>query len=376
MANIGPDGTSAMVTTALTWAVLILAFGPAVLYWINVLLYRRAPPFDGAREPVSILIPTRNEERSIAATLEAALASRGVEFEVLVLDDDSSDRTGAIVFDFAARDPRVRLMRSAPLPDGWCGKQFACYQLGRAADHERLLFLDADVRLAPDGVARLMAFQDCSDADLVSGVPRQETGTILERLLIPLVHFLLLGYLPMFAMRLIRARCFGAGCGQLFLARRNAYTHAGGHEAIRASRHDGITLPRAFRKAGFTTDLCDATDLATCRMYRSSAEVWFGLAKNATEGLASPLAIVPWTLILLGGQVAPWALLLLQPLPAIAAILASYSMRLDAAVRFRQSLVGAVGHPIGVVLLVAIQWYAAICAMIGKPIGWKGRGPR
>src|SRR5262249_58521809 len=95
----------------------------------------------------------------------------------------------------------------------------------------------------------------------------------------------------------------GAGCGCVCVARRAAYEAVGGHAAVRASLHDGITLPRAFRRAGRRTDLCDATDLAVCRMYRSGRELWFGLAKNAREGLAHPRAIVPWTLLLLGGQV-------------------------------------------------------------------------
>ena len=94
----------------------------------------------------------------------------------------------------------------------------------------------------------------------MSGLPRQETGSWLERLVIPLAHFLLLGYLPMFAMRWFRHPAFGAGCGQLFLARKSAYQAAGGHDAIRSSRHDGLMLPRAFRRAGLRTDLCDATD--------------------------------------------------------------------------------------------------------------------
>jgi len=85
-------------------------------------------------------------------------------------------------------------------------------------------------------------------------------------------------------MRRSQHPAYAAGCGQLFLARRSAYEAVGGHAVIRASLHDGITLPRAFRAAGFWTDLCDMTEIATCRMYRSAGEVWRGLAKNATEG--------------------------------------------------------------------------------------------
>jgi hypothetical protein len=360
---------------------LALAALPALLYWVNLLLYRPpAAPAPGVTPSVSVLIPARNEERSIAAAVEAALLSTGVDLEVVVLDDHSSDRTAGIVAEMAAGDARVRLVRAPDLPAGWCGKQHACWVLARLARRPLVLFLDADVRLAPGGLARLCAFRESSGADLVSGFPRQETGTWLERLVIPLIHFILLGFLPILWMRRSRRLALGAGCGQLFLAGQAAYEVMGGHAAIRTTLHDGVKLPRAFRAAGLMTDLCDATEVATCRMYRGGAQLWHGLAKNATEGLAAPALIVPATLVLLGGQVLPVALLAAVPwLPAEAGWLAAagtalvYSTRLAGVVRFRQSLLGALLHPAGVVVLVAIQWYALVRQLAGKPARWKGR---
>ena len=193
---------------------------------------------------------------------------------------------------------------------------------------------------------------------------------------------MLLGYLPTWRMRASTSPAYGAGCGQLFAARRAAYDAAGGHAAIRASLHDGVQLPRAFRRAGHATDLFDATTVATCRMYRSAGEVWRGLAKNATEGMASPAAIVPWTLFLGGGHVMPVVLLTwfattgagAVPLTLAATATAfSYLLRFDAALRFRQSWLGAALHPIGVAVLLAIQWWALGRKLLGRPAGWKGR---
>ncbi len=115
----------------------------------------------------------------------------------------------------------------------------------------------------------------------------------LERLVIPLIHFVLLGFLPLARMRASRSPAYAAGCGQLFLARREAYEKMGGHAVIRTSLHDGLTLPAAFRRAGLATDLFDATDVASCRMYHGAGELWRGLAKNATEGIAHPARIGP-----------------------------------------------------------------------------------
>jgi hypothetical protein len=357
----------------LAWAALALAAVPALVYLRNLRIYRPAPPPDPTAPAVSLLIPARNEAGSIDACLRAALASTGVTLEVIVLDDGSEDDTARIVRAVAARDPRVRLETAPPLPPGWCGKQHACFVLAGLARHSLLAFLDADVRLRPDGLARFAAFLRHSGADLVSGFPRQETGTLLERLLIPLIHFILLGFLPMWRMRRNTRPSFAAGCGQLFLARREAYTQVGGHAAIRATLHDGIKLPRAFRAAGRKTDLCDATDLATCRMYHGAKEMWRGLAKNATEGLAAPGTIVPATLLLLGGQVLPLALLGYAPGLAIAAVILAYLPRLLGVWLFRQSVVGALLHPLGITLLIILQWYALIRSLVGRPATWKGR---
>lgn len=312
----------------------------------------------------------------------AALASRGVDLEVVVLDDQSEDRTAAIVREVAARDPRVRLETAPPLPAGWCGKQHACAVLAGHARNPVLAFVDADVRLAPAGLARSAAFLEASGADLVSGFPRQKTVTFLERLLLPLIHFVLLGFLPVGRMRKTRHPAYGAGCGQLFLVRREGYERAGGHAAIRTSLHDGIMLPRAFRRAGLATDLFDATDVASCRMYRSAAEVWRGLGKNATEGLASPGKIVVFTALFLLGQVLPPVLLLLALtgaapssvlIPAALGTLAVYLPRLAAVRRFRQPLDGALLHPLAILVFLAIQWTALGRKALGLPAGWKGR---
>jgi hypothetical protein len=374
-----------MMTIGLAVIVLVLAVVPALLFRANLRAYRPPPaasePCDVGTVPaLSVLIPARNEERTIGPAVQAVLSSRGVELEVLVLDDHSEDATADVVSAIAERDSRVRLLRGQPLPAGWCGKQFACSLLARAACHSFLIFLDADVRVAPDGLARMVAFLEQSNADLASGIPLEETRTLVEKLVIPLNHFVLLCFLPLARMRRSRHTAYAAGCGQFFLARRNAYEAAGGHTAIGSSLHDGITLPRAFRVAGFRTDLCDLTEIATCRMYRTAGDVWVGLAKNATEGLASPSMILAATALLMGGQVLPFALLaawawLPPPVAflAVIAVAASYFPRFAAASRFRQSWLGACLHPAGILILLAIQWHALISAARHRPARWKGR---
>lgn len=334
---------------------------------------------------LSVLIPARNEERNIVATLGSVLSNRDCIFEVIVLDDHSTDKTAQLVQDIARLDDRVRLESAPPLPEGWCGKQHACSVLATLARNPLLVFMDADVRLSPDSLTRMTAFLESRNVALASGVPHQELGTFSERLLIPLIHFILLGFLPMREMRRTNAapakyQTMSAGCGQLFIARRDAYVASGGHAMIRDSLHDGLKLPRVFRKAGFATDLFDATDIASCRMYHSNAETWRGLGKNAVEGIAAPSTIGPMSAVLLFGQVMPFALLgFYQKLTAITAIVAvlaacfAYLPRFVSAIRFHQPFLAAVLHPSGILGLLFIQWKAFLRHLRGKPSEWKGR---
>jgi len=366
---------------ALAFAALLCAALPCGLFLLNLFAYRpTAHSNPRPVTPVSVLIPARNEESNIVSTLQPILRERALDFEVIVLDDHSTDRTAEMVRSLAREDARLRLETAPPLPDGWCGKQHACHVLAQVARHTILIFLDADVRLAPGALPRMAAFMERDSVALASGVPCQELGTFSERLLLPLIHFVLLGFLPMHAMRWTRLPAMSGGCGQLFVARREAYHASGGHAAIRASLHDGVKLPRVFRRAGFATDLFDATDLATCRMYRTDGDTWRGLAKNATEGLAAPGTLLPMSIILLLGQVLPFLLLpfafsisALGSTVTLAAVGLAWLPRIVAIGKFRQSLGSALGHPVGVLGLLAIQWHAAFRCRQGRPSVWKGR---
>ena len=357
------------------------ASATAMLFTRNLALYRPAPQVKRSYGASSVLIPARNEEVNIGPAVRSILASTAAPIEVIVLDDASSDQTAEIVREIGRSDRRVRIETAPPLPPGWCGKQHACYVLSQLASHPILIFLDADVRLKPGAVERMTAFLEQSRAALVSGVPEQVTRTASERLLVPLVHFVLLGFLPIRRMRNDLRPALGAGCGQLFVALRRAYVASGGHRAIRNTLHDGPKLPRVFRAAGFRTDLFDATDIASCRMFSTGAEVWRGLARNADEGLGSPRLIGIATLLLVGGQVLPILSLGVACLNgsgltlalSLAGTGAAFLPRVLGVLRFRQPLDGALLHPIGICVLLAIQWFAFFRSLVRRPAIWKGR---
>ena len=364
---------------------LVLAALPALLTIANLRVFHRLPAAGADRRPVSVLVPARNEAAAIERLVGDVLASEGVDLELVILDDDSTDGTGAIVERLAREDSRVRLVAGKPLPAGWCGKQHACWQLAAAARHDILVFIDTDVSPTADAIARSVAFLERSEAALVSGFPLQKTGSFLEWLLLPLIHFVLLGFLPLARSRTDNTPGMAAGCGQLFITRKADYDRAGGHAAIRGSLHDGVKLPRVYRRAGLRTDIFDATDLATCRMYSRSLDVWKGLAKNATEGIGAPATIVPFTLLLAGGQILPFALVGLGlatrwqgwPTWAIAAacigMVLAWLPRVLTAARFGQSFSSAVFHPLGILVFLAIQWFALARRLLGLKTSWRGR---
>lgn len=370
---------------ALAIAGIVLAVLPTGLFLANLPLFAfstdGAAAANGVRHDVSILIPARDEAGGIAACIAAALASRQVHAEVIVLDDHSTDSTGEIVRSLSKSDPRIRYVLGAQLPAGWNGKQFACRQLADAASHERLLFLDADVRLQPQALWQLIARQDATAVQLLSAFPHQETETVLEKLIVPLMHFILLGFLPLARMRANNQPAYAAGCGQLFLTKHQWYQRAGTHEAIKGSRHDGLKLPRIYRQAGLTTDVVDGSRLADCRMYRSAGEVVRGVLKNAIEGIAAPRLIVLFSVLLLGGSVLPvvtlaWGLAADSPLAtalSLLGVLTGHLPRAVAAVRYRQSWLGAATHSLAILMFVVLQWVALANHLLGRQIAWRGR---
>ncbi len=373
-----------MIFEAFIIAVMLCSLAPAVLFLVNWRRYVPPPQAGSIYLPaISVLIPARDEQDGIAAALESVLASTGVAFEVIVMDDGSTDRTANIVESIAKKDVRVRLERTQTLPIGWNGKQHACWALAHAASYELFCFVDADVRLKPECLARTAALLKQGERGLVSGFPQQVTETPLEWLLLPLIHFVLLGYLPVERMRNTTDPSFAAGCGQFILVRNCDYFASGGHAKIKATMHDGLLLPRLFRQYGYRTDLADLTDLATCRMYRNALQVWQGLAKNATEGIAAPGRILPISLLLFLGQIVPFVLAawlwlaggssVAENVYVLVAIAGAWLPRFLGIYRFRQSWRGALLHPLGIGILLAIQWYALTRKVAGRSVKWKNR---
>jgi glycosyltransferase involved in cell wall biosynthesis len=272
---------------------------------------------------VSAIIPARNEEASIARAVESLAAQSDVG-EVIVVNDQSTDRTGEILARLAARIPKLRLLSTQELPLGWVGKAYAASLGAAAATSDWLLFTDADTFHLPGATRRALADAVDHDAVLVSYSPEQELETFWERALIPFVYCRL-------AVRFSFARVNdprqpdAAANGQFVLVLRNAYESVGGHAAVAGEIVEDLALARLVKRAGYRIYFTAPIGIVRTRMYRSFAAMWQGWAKNLyplmggrprsmlLELEAFPLfetlvLIVVWAVLPHAEHVSPWSL--------------------------------------------------------------------
>jgi len=340
---------------------------------------------------VSILVPARDEERSIGECVGSLLGQDYPDFEVIVLNDNSSDRTGEIVQKLAAGDARCRLIAGTELPPGWTGKNWACHQLSQAATGEWLLFTDADTVHSSGTLSAAMAMAVSQRTDLLSAWPRLLTLSLGERLVIPVLHVIALCWFPLATLRWLQdrpwllarvsremLRSFGGANGQFVLFRRESYERIGGHAAVRNHIVEDLALGREVAsrmKEGMRLMNCDAAPLADCRMYRNFREVCEGFTKNAHAAFEG--SMLTWVLV--GGSqfVAFFLPFLLLFVPgqlrwALVEVGLIYAIRVALAVRFRTSWVGCALHPVGQLLAMCIgirSWVKSV----GSGVQWKGR---
>jgi glycosyltransferase involved in cell wall biosynthesis len=303
--------------------------------------------------------------------------------EVVVLDDGSTDATPRLLASLGAECPRLRVVSGQPLPAGWAGKAWACWQLASEhARHEWLLFVDADVRLFPEAASRALAAARARRADFLSAFPRQLVPTPGEALLAPLMYLLLVAYLPMAFIRWTRLPSLSAATGQFMLVRRAAYLAADGHRAVPGTLHDGVKLARRMKAAGFPIGIVDGQDLATCRMYAGFRASWQGFARNAYEALGSPAALAIMTTLNAALFILPFLALPVSALWGGAAhataawglaVLLVLVLRLVLAWRFKYPWWTALATPVAVLALTGIQLESYLRHLTGKPVLWRSR---
>jgi hypothetical protein len=264
-------------------------------------------------ERVSILIPARNEEAHIERTVISALAQQGLhDFEVIVLDDGSSDTTADLVK--AIGDPRIHLLqgKDSPPPQGWLGKPYACARLSSHATGSVLVFLDADVELHPSAIASCIGLLREDGFDLVAPYPKLLAEGWFERLVQPLVVWSWVSTVPLAWAQSSQRPSLSAANGQLLIFDEVAYRSMEGHTTVADNVLEDIGLMRAIRSDGGRAITVDGSRIADCRMYSSTSEVIDGYSKSLWAAFGGPIGSAAVVGTLSAAYVLPFAAMFLS----------------------------------------------------------------
>lgn len=286
-----------------------ILFGTLFVLFINLLInlfvfdrLKTAPRENTRASPtVSILVPARNEADHIEECVRSLIGQNYEKLEVLVLDDQSTDETSAIVQHIidelpAAQKSHLRLLHGEPLPQGWTGKNFACYQLAQHAQGDYFLFTDADSVHARQSVSMVINGMQDLDVQFLTAQPRYILHSMGERLAIPLLYFKVFTLLPLMFVRRRPEPILAVANGPLLCFRRSAYEAVGGHKAVKTSILEDNSLARHIKAAGYRMAFVDGLDLVSCYMYDSFAELWDGFSRTFFSfynySLVAALAII------------------------------------------------------------------------------------
>lgn len=235
---------------------------------------------------VSVLIPARNEENNIKKCLDSFLNQSYKNYEILVLDDNSTDKTYEIVKNLAKQHPdKIKLYSGKPLPPDWRGKSFAMQQLLDYANGEYYLFTDADTIHTKHSISLMMSNILHHNADLVSGYIKQKTKTFGEKITIPLIYLLTGLVIPLWMNQKSKLSIFSTAIGQFIGVKAKSFKSFGGYEKIKNYTTEDVYLAREMKKAGFKTVFVDFKDAATCRMYETYDQSVNGISKNIFDFL-------------------------------------------------------------------------------------------
>jgi chlorobactene glucosyltransferase len=374
----------------------LLVLAGLVIFFINLLLnlFTLKRPSKKAGLPtdlplVSVLIPARNEENNIANCLASVMQQDYPNFEVLVVDDNSTDRTYEIVSQIAEADPRVRLYSGKPLPADWAGKPFAGYQLAQHARGDWFLFLDADTICESHMIRGTLEIAIKYQVALLSGFPRQKLAGLTQKIVLPvLFYFAQMAWFPLWLFHSSKKPMPTMIIGQFILFNRADYWRIGGHEAVKSRIMEDVWFGLEMSKAGGRTLAVDLSKTLTTEMYGNLAVMTEGCMKWFYSVAAlSPLALVGFVCAAYIFFLAPFYWAYIDPVDSLmtsgqltelsaviaAQVLILLLMRVITDQYFRGSSISFIFHPLGVAFLILAVIIGASRRALGAGVAWKDR---
>ena len=368
----------------------IIVFG-LVIFMLNLTLNLRGLKTlrrnDKVPEPaplISVLIPARDEEGNIATCLDSLQKQDYPNFEILVLDDNSSDNTATIVEQVVAKDVRIQLLKGAPLPEDWAGKPFACYQLAKQARGSWLLFVDADTTHAPHMLRSALAQALRLNSSLLSGFPRQLATSLPQKIAVPVLYFIILSWLPLWWLQRSREPKPSLAIGQFLLFPREEYWRIGGHEAVKSRILEDVWLGVEISRSGGRQVAVDLSPAVSCNMYHNVGAMLEGFIKWVYSVLAlSPPALAVMIAAAYFFFLLPfyslWRELFVVVAPSglraviISQVAMILLMRWLVDNRFKEPFVSIFLHPVGLSFLFLASFCAVFRRAAGAGVRWKER---
>lgn len=359
---------------------LVIFFAVNMMNILTVhIIERNTPELDGVL--VSVLIPARNEEQNIVNCLESLKEQTYSNLEIIVIDDNSNDNTLNLCKNFMNK-MNLKLINGKELPDGWLGKNFACHQLQQNASGKYLLFTDADTVYEKDAIGKAVSFIKQKQCDLLSVMPEEITVSFWERVIIPVMHFVVYTLLPLKLVENTNDPRFVMANGQFMLFTREMYDRTGGHYALRNKIVEDVWFGKSVKQSGGKLIFGNGRGILSCRMYENYEQVIKGFTKNLFPGLSFSF---PGLVAVLGlffiVYVLPLPLLIYSFLTqnyfilslSFASLMIAILIRLTQAYHFVLPKKESFLHVLSVVMFIYIGLRSYFSIRSGAGAEWKGR---
>lgn len=369
----------------LTVLQLILIVGVIIYLTANIIYLVRLQPVEKTivNPPrVSICVPARNEERGIRACLQSLLDQDYPNFEVIAINDHSTDQTGSIMQSLAKENPHLKILEGENLPDGWLGKPFALHQAYKITQGEYLLFTDADPVFKPTALNTAMQTMRDRDLDVLTLMPQAEFGSFWERAVQPVI-FGFIASLTRFKNVNDPDHKSAMGFGAFLMFRRAAYEKIGGHEEGKADVLEDVLIAKRAKRAGLKLLVADAKLLFSIRMYYGLKEIWFGWQKNMFLAMKRSVSRATYYIsAVLGFLVTPYIVLainIFQPTGWLWIAMALSGVVMVSAAGYKTcdelglNRHTAVLFPLGAVIMAAIMVNSMFHVLVRKQTEWRGR---
>ena len=371
-----------MAFTLLYYAYAVFGLYVVFLSLYNIRTMKRRTVYtpEESDVKVSVLIPARNEEHTIAACLDSLLNQTYSNYEILVIDDHSTDRTWEVVSEYAHKHKKITAYTSKTLPIDWNGKTHALHQLEQYAQGDLYLFTDADTEHSPESLAFGVTNLKKNSLDMFSGFPMQKTPGILIQLIISIMHFSTTFLFPISLHYHTRNPIFSLAIGQYIFITRKAYRDSGGHEQIKAAVTDDVHLAREIVKHGYTQGFLDIRHVVSCTMYSNPRDAFQGITRSIIAFFDKNIAVLLLSVTLFALFVLYPSLLffwlLIQQTLNIPIVIGYLSIAFAwgaVSTYYRYSPVTAVSAPAALLLPAVMILHGVTCLITKRELLWKDR---